>query len=143
MSRYDKYDPMVGGFRAPLSANWGYTAGAPDKNHADLRKIFAVGVNASGKIIKFDNATSKFCGVMILTLPKAAGDIVDVMTSGEIVEMVDAEIKGADTLGSGTALFADTSVTTGLLTTTAVAMIPVGFTIETQRLIVRCDLGVS
>jgi hypothetical protein len=143
VSRYDKYDPMVGGFRAPLNANWGYTSGSPDRNHADLRTIFAMGVNSSGKVLKFDNATTKFCGVMILTMPKAAGDIVDIMTSGEIVEMADAEIKAADTLGSGTMLFADTSVTTGLLTTTAAAMIPVGFTIETQRLIVRCDLGVS
>lgn len=143
MSRYDKYDPMSGGFRAPLLANWGYTSSMPDRNHADLSKIFAMGVNNAGKVLKFDNATTKFCGVMILTLPKAAGDIVDIMTDGEIVEMVDAEIKGADTLGSGTMLYADTSVTTGLLTTTSAAMIPVGFTIETQRLIVRCDLGVS
>lgn len=144
MSRYDKYDPMVGGFRAPLAANFAYTASLPDKTHADLSKLFAVGISTAGLIGKFSTVTfTKFCGVMILTRPMAAGDIVDIMTDGEIVELVDAEIKGADTLGSGTALFADTSVTTGLLTTTSAAMIPVGFTVESQRLIVRCDLGVS
>jgi len=144
MSRYDKYDPMVGGFRAPLAANFGYTSSLPDKAHADLSKVHAVGLSTAGLIGKFATAFPKFCGLLILTRPMAAGDIVDVMTDGEIVDLVDGEIKGADTLGPGTALFADTTGGgTNLLTTTSAAMIPVGFTVEISRLIVRCDLGVS
>lgn len=143
MSRYDKYDPMVGGFRAPLAANFAYTASAPDRAHADLSKLFAVGLNTSGQIGKLGGAFVRFCGVMILTRPMAAGDITDVMTDGEIVDLVDAEIVGADTLGPGTGLFANPATATGLLTTVSAAMIPVGFTVETSRLVVRCDLGVS
>jgi len=142
MSRYDKYDPMTGGFRAPLAANFGYTSSLPDRKHADLSKLFAVGLNTSGRLGKFDTtAFPRFAGVLILTGPKGAGDIVDVMTDGEIVDLVDGEIKGADTLGPGVSLYADTSVTTGLLTTTATAMRFVGFTVETSRLIVRCSFS--
>lgn len=143
MSRYDKYDPMSGGFRAPLEANWGYTASLPDKAHADLGKTFAMGLNTSGRVGKLGGTFAKFCGVMILTLPKGAGDIVDIMTDGEIVEFVDAEILAGDTLGPGVGLFANPAVATGMLTMVSAAMIPVGFTVESTRLIVRCDLGVS
>lgn len=139
MSRYDKYDPMVGGFRAPLAANFGYTAGAPDKAHADLNMLFAVAENASGQIVKFGSGATAFCGVMILTRPMAAGDIVDVMTHGEIVELVDAEILAADTLGTGQALFADVSTATGQLTAASAAGdFYVGRTVELNRLVVRC-----
>lgn len=142
MSRYDKYDPMTGGFRAPLAANFGYTASLPDRKHADLSKLFAAGLSNTGTLGKFDTTLfPAFCGVLILTGPKGAGDIVDVMTDGEIVDLVDAEIKGADTLGPGTRLYADTSVTTGLLTTTAAAMRFVGFTVEIGRLVVRCSMS--
>jgi hypothetical protein len=140
VSRYDKYDPMSGGFRAPLAANVGYTASAPDKNHADLNKLFAVAENASGQIVKFGSAATAFAGVMILTRPMAAGDIVDVMTDGEIVELVDAEILAGDTLGAGQALFADVSTATGqLAATSAAGDFYVGRTVELTRLIVRCE----
>lgn len=137
MSRYDKYDPMVGGFRAPLAANWGYTASLPDKTHADLGKIFAVGLNTSGQIVKWDNASSKFCGVMVLTLPQAAGAIVDIMTSGEIVEVADAEVAG--TTGAGLAVYADVDVTTGVPNVASTTGdFYVGRFVEATRLIVRC-----
>jgi hypothetical protein len=146
MSRYDKYDPYSGGFRAVLAADFGYTAGKPDRAHADLGKLFAVGVSTSGLLGKFDSVTTftNFVGVMILTSPKAAGDTVDVITSGEITELVDAEIKTADTLAAGQNLYADTTAASaGKLTTTATAMRKVGFTLELNatsgkaRLVVR------
>jgi hypothetical protein len=147
MSRYDKYDPKVGGFRAPLAANFGYTASVPDFKHADLGKLFAAGLNTSGQVGKFGGSFPTFAGVIILTRPKAAGDIVDIMTSGEIVDLVDAEIKTADTLTAGQRLYADPALATGVLTTTATAMKPVGFTVELNattgyaRLVVRAGLG--
>lgn len=144
MSRYDKYDPMSGGFRAPLAANFGYTSGSPDKKHADIGKLFAVAENASGQIVKFGSGATAFVGAMILTLPKAAGDIVDIMTDGEIVDLADAEILAADTLGTGQALYADVSVATGQLTSVSAAGdFYVGRTVEMinglARLVVRCQ----
>jgi hypothetical protein len=141
MSRYDKYDPMVGGFRAPLLANWGYTASLPDKAHADLGKMFAVGIDTAGKVLKLAaGATAPFVGIMVLTLPKAAGDIVDIMTAGELVEVADAEIGGAAT-GPGLSVFTDPAVATGVTTTTFAANgLYIGRFVETGRLVVRCQM---
>jgi hypothetical protein len=143
LSRYDKVDPYDGLFRAPLAADFGYTGGVPNNSHADLSKLFAVGLNTSGRIGKFaaGGAFPRFAGVMILTAPRSATSMVDIMTDGEIVDLVDAEIKGADTLAAGTALYADTATADGLLTTTATAMRYVGFTVELSRLIVRCQFS--
>lgn len=148
MSRYDKYDPKVGGFRARLGVNFGYTASLPDFKHADLSKVFAAGMNGSGQISKFGSgAYTTFVGLLILTRPKAAGDVVDVMTAGEIVDLVDAELVAADTLAAGQRLYANPAVATGELTTVSAAMKPVGFTVELEaatgraRLVVRCGIG--
>jgi hypothetical protein len=144
MSRYDKYDPKTGGSRAYLAANFGYTGGVPDFKHADLGKLFAVGVNASGQVGKFGSAGfTGFAGVMILTRPKAAGDVVDYMTDGDIIDLVDAEILAADTLAAGQRLYADVSTTTGQLTAVkAAGDFYVGRTMEMlatgARLVVRC-----
>lgn len=145
MSRYDKYDPKVGGFRAKLAANFGYTSGVPDRNHADLNKVFAVGLDTSGNVGKFGSGFPTFAGLLILTLPKAAGDVIDVMTDGEIVDLVDAEILAADTLAAGQKLYADPAVTTGVLTAVATSNRLVGFTVELNsttgraRLVVRAN----
>lgn len=151
MSRYDKYDPKVGGFRAPLAANFGYTASLPDRAHVDLKKLFAAGMNTSGQIGKFGSAGfTLLVGVIILTSPKAAGDIVDVMTAGEIVELKSAELNVAGVGGALTAgqqLYADPAATTGVVTTTVTAARKIGFTVElvaatgSARLIVRVGLG--
>ena len=147
MSRYDKYDPKTGGFRAPLAANFGYTASVPDFKHADLGKLFAVGLNTSGQVGKFGGSFPTFAGVMILTRPKAAADIVDVITSGEILDLVDAEILAGNTLAAGQRLYAAPGVATGVLTSVATANKSVGFTVELNattgfaRLVVRCGLG--
>lgn len=147
MSRYDKYDPKVGGFRAKLAANFGYTASVPDRNHADLSKLFAAGLNTSGLVGKFGASFPVFAGVLILTMPKAAGDVVDIMTDGEIVDLVDAEILAGDTLAAGQKLYADPAVATGVLTAVATSNRLVGFTVELNattgfaRLVVRANLA--
>ena len=141
LSRYDKYDPYDGGFRAPLAATFGYTAGNPDKTHVDLGKLFAAGVNASGQVTKFTSAAATaFIGVFIIDEPKAAGDMIDVMTDGDIVDLLDAEILAADTLAAANRLYADCSVTTGQLTNTkATGDFYVGRMMSVSRLVVRCN----
>lgn len=145
MSRYDKYDPMAGGFRAPLLANFGYTNSLPDRSHADLGKLFAVSIDTAGKVVKFGVGALEFAGVMILTSPMAAGDIVDIMTDGEITDLVDAEITG--THGPGLAVFADATGTAGTLgvpvmkSGSATGDFYVGRIIESSRLVVRCNFN--
>lgn len=134
MSRYDKYDPISGGFRAPLAANFGYTAGKPDYAHADLNVMKVVSLDTSGRVvIGYVGATVRPVGVLVLTTPKAAGEIVDVMTNGEIVEF---------TLSNGSAAAAGTTYTTvqdGTYATTAPSanIAIIGTTVEAGRLVVR------
>lgn len=117
MANYDKYDPKAGGFRAPLHADW-------DK--ADLKKVFGVGLNASGNLVK-GAGTSGLIGVLVLTEALKAGDIVDVMTAGEIVSFGGVP---------GTVYFAATA--TGVVdATSAAGKSRVGHTVKADRLVVR------
>jgi hypothetical protein len=134
VSRYDKYDPISGGFRAPLVANFAYTASKPDYAHADLNVVKVVSLDSSGRVvIGYAGATTRPVGVMVLTTPKAAGEVIDVMTQGEIVEF---------TLSNGAAAAAGTTYTTnqdGTYGTTAPGanVAYIGHTVEATRLIVR------
>lgn len=76
MSRIDKYEPNIGGTRAPLNAAW--TSG-------DLNTVFAVGLNASGRVVKGAGNTG-IIGLLVLTKAKPVGAIVDVMQFCDIVE---------------------------------------------------------
>lgn len=116
MARYDKYEPFGGGFRAPLAADF------PTADHG---KIFGVGLNASGQVVKGAGVTG-ILGLLILTSRKRATEIVDVMTNGEIVEAA---------LTAGTVYFAD--ATTGVLGATGTGKTRSGFTVEADRLVVR------
>lgn len=123
--RYDKYEPFAGGFRAPLfaaviAAN-GFVA-------------YGVGLDSSGRVVLGAGNTGVI-GVMIAHGAKNAGDFVDVMTDGEIVDLVS--------LTAGTVYFANGS--TGALETTAPATgvnkTRIGATVEATRMIVRVDTG--
>jgi hypothetical protein len=133
ISRYDKYDPISGGFRAPLAANFAYTSSKPDWAHTNLNRVIGVGLNASGQVV-IGAGNSGIVGVMILGEPAAAGDVVDVMTNGEIVEFL---------AGNGTAAVAGTVYTTvttdGTYGTVAAdaTHIKIGWTVEATRLVVR------
>lgn len=137
MSRYDKYDPVSGGFRAPLAANFGYTSGNPDWAHADLGKMRGVSLNASGEVV-IGGAITAQLGIMILTEPKAAGEVVDVMTAGEVVEFTLANGSAA---AAGTVYYANG--TAGDYTSAAPAAaangLRIGHTVELTRLVVRCQ----
>lgn len=120
MGRYDKYDPKAGGFRAPLAADFAV---------GDIKTVFGVGLDANGRVV-MGAGNSGLVGVLVLTQAKSAGDIVDIMTNGEITD--------AD-LTAGTAYFADG--TTGALGATGAAY--VGHTVEADRLVVRVETGRS
>lgn len=77
MARYDKYEPYAGGFRALLAADW---------LEADLETVIGVGLDSSGRVVK-GSGQSGVVGVLVLTKARKAGEVVDVMTDGEIVDM--------------------------------------------------------
>lgn len=127
MARYDKYDPMVGGFRAPLAANW---------SSNDVNRPLGVGLNSSGQVVKGAGNTGVI-GVIVLTKARKAGEIVDVMSSGEIVEFDPVTAGTAGT--AGTKYFGATDGT--INSTSATGKVYLGYTVEPTRLIVRVELG--
>ena len=126
MSRYDKYDPISGGFRAPLAVDW---------LKADEGTPFGVSLDANGRVVKGTAGQTGLVGVLVVDLTqgtiqnKLAGDIVDVMTAGEIVECVG--LIAGERYGSA----AD-----GAIAPTA-GNLAVGHTVEAARLIVRVTKG--
>ncbi len=119
--RIDKYDPISGGFRAPLAADLAAT---------DAGNAVGVGLDVNGRLtVGVSVAAVGIVGLLATTTAKKAGDIVDVMTHGEMVEAVG--------LTAGTNYTVNT--VTGVLSNAAASatQISVGFTIEATRLIVR------
>lgn len=119
MARYDKVDPISGNVRAPLAADLSKTApGNP----------LGVGLDANGRVVA-GAGNSGIKGVLVTTRDMKTGDIVDIMTHGECVEMSG--------LTAGTTITALT--TTGVLGTDAAdaTHVAIGFTVEATRLVVR------
>jgi hypothetical protein len=125
MARYDKYEPLTGGFRALLNADW---------LDADLNKVVAVSLNASGKVVKGTAGQSGFVGVVCLTKKRFANDVVDIMQDGEIVELTG--------LAAGTAYWAVASGE-GVTATQATGLRKVGWTVTADRLVVRCAVDAT
>jgi hypothetical protein len=140
--RYDKYEPISGGFRAALGADLTFDAAG---NMGPL----AVSLNSTGKVVVGTAGQSGGVGVLCKSVPMypnmgsipgqinaavpvggKTGDIVDVMTHGEIV--------GVTGLVAGTTYYAASN---GTLTATApgagVNGYRVGHTVEADRLVVR------
>lgn len=128
MARYDKYDPYDGGFRAPLAA--GIIL-------ANVEKILPVSLDTNGRVVVGAIGNSGYVGVVCVSEVKNAGDIVDVMTDGEIVECAS--------LAAGTNYFVDAATGlvaagTGARTATApvtAGSLIIGRTVELTRMIVR------
>lgn len=143
MSRYDKYNPISGGFRAALNAAWTATSGP--SSVTDLNRILVVGLNSSGRVVKATTAITA-SGILIAHVnPMAAGDIADVMTHGEVVEISGADMQSGTAPTAGQKLYLD--ATASRLTSTAPAAGAAGFyvgqVVEVGRLVVRCQyLGV-
>lgn len=122
MARYDKYDGVAGGFRAEAAAANASGYGTP----------VGASVNTSGKALLGAAGNTGFKGVCIVDATKRkAGDILDIMTNGEIVYDSD-DASAALTAGTVYYLHA----TTGALQTTETRYM-VGHTVEAWRLVVR------
>lgn len=127
MSRYDKYDPKDGGFRAPLNAAM---------VTADVGVMYAVGLNTSGRVVKGAGNTG-IIGVLVVNQPMAAGEIVDVMTDGEIAEFTLANGSAA---AAGTRYFGVAADGTWNTTNTGTRL---GWTAEAGRFIARVGRGTN
>lgn len=124
MARYDKL--QGGSFRALLAADWAGALAAP----------VGVGLDANGRVVPGGGA-SGVVGVIVvdgqvkadgtrIVSHGAAGDAVDVMTDGEIVDNTG--------LAAGTVYFG--AAGDGAVSTTNTG-VRLGHTVEAQRLIVR------
>ena len=115
MARYDKYNPISGGFRAQL---------ANAIASGDVAKVLAVGLDANGRaVVGAGNTGIK--AALVVDSPKAAGDVVDCMTDGEIVD-VEGLAAGTNQYGSAAGAVTQTNTDTYL-----------GATVEATRLVVR------
>ena len=140
MSRYDKYDPKDGGFRAPLNAAWTATSGPTAVT--DLNRILVVALNGTGKIIKATTALMAV-GLVIVTKAMAAGEVVDVMTDGEIAELDLNDLQAATAPVAGTKYYLDTTaarLVANAAPTAGTNYFYVGTTVEATRLVVRSGL---
>jgi len=125
VARYDKYEPYAGGFRAPLAV-------AVIK--ANGEEPYAVGLNASGQVVLGAGNTGVI-GLLITHGAKIAGDIVDVMTHGDVVEFAET---GGATPTAGTVYGG--AATGGEVSATGAGKY-IGSTVEADRLVVRIGLG--
>lgn len=124
MSRFDKYDPYDGGFRARLNAAL---------TSSDVGKIRAVSVNTSGRVVIGGAGLIDIRGLICPTEPMPAGAAIDVMTDGEIT---DATETAGTAFTGGALVYAHIDGTVDDTATSGKAM---GFTVETTRVIVRAE----
>jgi hypothetical protein len=132
MARIDKYSGVTGGFRAPLAAAIAV---------ADLGGVFAVGLDANGRVVRDVGATG-YVGVIVPDKTLAAGIPIDVMTHGEVVEFTTGANGAANAAATAGSKFYGGA--TGALTKTAPSPAGtngflVGWTVEASRLIVRAQ----
>jgi hypothetical protein len=142
MARYDKYDPISGGFRAKLAETL-----TTDPVSGEFGPV-AVSLDSAGHVVIGTAGQSGLVGVLVKNAPKQglgrwptttngvpnpaapigalAGDVVDIMTSGEIVDVDPA-------LLPGTAVYTDAA---GDLSGTAGGT-KVGYIVESGRMVVR------
>jgi hypothetical protein len=121
MSRFDKVVPGVGSFRAKLNAAL---------TSANVGKAYGVSLNATGRVVIGGTTIADICGVIVVNEAMAAGDPIDVMRLGEVVEFT-ATAGAAST--AGTAYYAATN---GDISTTNTGK-AVGRTVEVGRLVVH------
>lgn len=122
MARIDKYEPKAGGFRAPLAADLPATSKTGNGNP------LGVGLDNLGRVVAGAGNTG-ILGALVTTQDKKAGDIVDVMTDGDIVEFAG--------VGAGTVVTAADAG--GVIDGTALGAgrTRIGHTVEATRLVVR------
>lgn len=130
MARIDKTDSAIGVFRAPLAADY-----------VGSETPVGVGLDVNGRVV-LGAGQSGVVGVLCRPpqnpqtplLPYKAGMPVDVLTNGELVEFAGV---------AGTRYTVNT--TTGAITSAAASatQIPIGWTVEATRLVVRVGAATS
>lgn len=136
-ARYDQVEPHVGIVRAPLAANLTFDA------NGELGPV-AVSIDANGRCVVGTAGQSGYAGVLVKNVPMVpagrfaagqtvnnwmggrAGDVVDIMTQGQIVDCAG--------LPAGSEIFAAADGT--LSDTNGGTDQRVGYTVEAGRLIV-------
>jgi hypothetical protein len=121
VSRFDKYDPYDGGFRARLNV------AIPA---SEAGKIKAVTINSSGRVI-IGGTLADIRGVICPTEAMPAGMAIDVMTDGEIA---DATETAGTAFTGGAVVYGHADGTVDDTLTTGKAL---GWTVEINRIIVR------
>jgi hypothetical protein len=127
MPRFDKYGPYVGGFRAKLAVALAA---------ADVGKVWAVGLNASGQVVLGAGSTG-IIAVICAVRTHAIGEQIDCMTDGEIG---DFTLQNGSAAAAGTRYFGVAADGTWSTTNTGTRL---GWTAEATRLIVRVGRGTN
>lgn len=132
MSRFDKYDPVSGGFRAKLLVAI---------TSADIGKIQAVSINTSGLVVIGGAAETAVSGLICAVRAMAANEPIDVMTHGEIVE---ATKTGGTAFAAGDLVYAHgTTGGVGVVDAASASGKIVGRMVELNRMIVRCPAATT
>lgn len=140
-ARYDLVEPHVGIVRAALAANLTFSA-------AGEFGPVGVSLDTNGRVVVGTAGQSGLVGVLIKNVPVhpaglavgaitvdnwmggQAGNIVDIMTRGQIVDVPG--------LAAGTKIY---SAANGTLSATVNAGFQVGYTVEAGRLVIELGLG--
>jgi hypothetical protein len=141
MARYDQVEPHVGIVRAALAANITFPASG------EYGPV-GVSLDANGRVVIGTGGQSGLVGVLVKNVPVMpaglataaqtvnnwmggrAGDIVDIMTQGQILDCTG--------LAAGTKIY---SAAGGVLSATVNAGNQVGYTVEAERLVVQMGMG--
>jgi hypothetical protein len=135
MARFDKYGPLSGGFRGKLKV------ALPVATALDKERIFGVSIEAATGLVVLGGAVANVRGIINVRESKAAGDVVDVMTSGEIIDAFFLN-DGTTATVLGSIYYIDAA--TGAITASAAAGANKQFgfrvvdTPDKGRIIVRC-----
>lgn len=127
-SRFDKYDPVSGGFRAPLNAAI---------LSADVNKLQGVSINGSGKVVIGGAAETDIVGVICPVRAMAANEVIDVMTRGEIAD-ARTTADAAFTAGGPIRVVGATGVIEN--GTAGAGQKIVGFVLEADRIVINCPV---
>ena len=137
MAKYEQVEPHVGIVRAPLAAALTF-----DSNGEFGPK--AVSLDNQGRVVVGTAGTSGYAGILVKNVPVVpggrfsaaqtvnnwmggrVGDVVDIMTQGQIVNVTG--------LAAGAAVYAEPG---GNLTATATGNTRVGYMVEAGRLVVQ------
>lgn len=140
-ARYDQVEPHVGIVRATLAANLTFSGAG------ELGPI-GVSLDTNGRLVTGTAGQSGLVGVLVKNVPALpaglavagqvvnnwmggrAGDVVDIMSRGQIVDVPG--------LAAGTKIYAAAD---GTLSATVRAGYQVGYTVEAGRLVVELGLG--